>query len=573
MSRPAVAAIPLDDRAVNYECLALLGQAAGFTMLLPPKEWLGTPWRVGHMARLGRWLREVAGPEQDRPADALIVAVDTLAYGGLVNSRRSSDSLDRVLARLELLRELKQQRPELAILAYSVLMRITRGNQAEEEKAYWATYGARTFRLSVLEDRIAMAVATAAEEAELARLRQEVPAEVVADYREGRARNHAVNRAMIGWTGEGLFDYLIIPQDDTVDYGWNIAEARALRRLVQELGLADRVSIYPGTDETDMLLLARYAAGRAGFRPRAWLRYSGSGADQVVTAYEDRPMTEMVKAHLGPLGGVVVESAQEADILLYLNAPAEVQGNGPDQYALALREGDLAALPEPARRAVLDYRAQPHIADTLREMHTVRRDLPEFVRSLALALEAGHSCAVVDVAYVNAGDAALGDLLAGSARSGAAVEIGRLAAYGGWNTAGNTLGSALAQAVIRHLQRLHGADADALAAHLRLLFLRLVEDYLFMGRLRTQLMLEQLPLLGAAPTLSNLGQHAGPARALVEDRLRSAAGTLSAGKFAGRVLTAGDTSLAIRSLDIANVVLPWQRLFDITMDVELERQA
>lgn len=558
MSQPILAVIPLDDRAVNYECLALLGQAAGCQLLLPPKAWLGTPWRTGQMERLSAWLREVAPG-----ADALIVALDTLGYGGLVDSRRSTASLTTVLARLHLLRELKAAQPDLTILAYSVLMRVTRGNDAEEEKPYWGVHGARIFRMSVIEDRVAMAVATAAEIAELEELRAVVPSEFVADYRQGRARNHAVNRAMIEWTAAGVFDYLIIPQDDTVDYGWNIAEGRALRQLVGRLGLTERISIYPGADETDMLLLARYAARRAGLRPKVWLRLSGSTASQVITAYEDRPMTELVKAHLGPLGGMLVDTPEAADLLLYVNAPAEVQGNGPDQYALLLRDDELAALPEPARQAVLAYRRQPSIADTLRELHTVRRDLPEFVRSLTAALAADRSCAVVDVAYVNAGDQALGDLLTSQ------VEVSQLAAYAGWNTAGNTLGSALAQAVIRHLQRLHGATADALAAHTRLLFLRLVEDYLFMSRLRTQIMLEELPGLGAPPNMANLGQHAEPVRIRVEAQLRAAAQTLAARCFDGRTLTAGDTRLTIASLDVASLDMPWQRLFDITLDIAL----
>lgn len=560
MAQHTIAILPLDDRAVNYECLALLGRAAGLTVLLPPKDWLGTPWRVGEMARLAGWLADAA-----RQADALIVAVDTLGFGGLVNARRSVDTLATVLERLELLRTLKRRRPELTILAYSVLMRVNRDNHAEEEKAYWADYGSQLFRLSVLEDRQAMAVANAAEEAELAHLRNALPAAVVADYRSGRARNHAVNRAMIEWTAAGVFDYLIVPQDDTVDYGWNIAEARALRRLVQQLGLQGRVSIYPGADETDMLLLARYAARQADFRPRVWLRFSG--ADAVVTAYEDRPMAELVKAHLGPLGGVLAGSPESADLLLYINAPAEVQGNGPDQHALLLGEEQITALPEPARQAVLAYRRQPQIAATLRELYTPRRNLPEFVRSLAYDVAAGHTCAVVDVAFVNAGDVALGELLI------AEVELSQLAAYAGWNTAGNSLGSALAQAVVRRLQQQHGTSTDALAAHVRLLFLRLVEDLLFMGRLRSRLMLEELPTLGAPATLAHLGPLAESARRLAEAQVVAAGRELSERCFAGRTVSAGDTRLPIRSLSVAGVTLPWQRLFDITLDVHLEHQS
>ncbi|MCB0152308.1 MAG: DUF4127 family protein, partial [Caldilineaceae bacterium] len=56
VSEPTVAIVPLDDRSVNYECLQMLGAAAGLTVLLPPKAWLGTPWRAGDTAKLGDWL-------------------------------------------------------------------------------------------------------------------------------------------------------------------------------------------------------------------------------------------------------------------------------------------------------------------------------------------------------------------------------------------------------------------------------------------------------------------------------------------------------------------------------------
>jgi hypothetical protein len=555
LTKPIIPIIPLDDRSVNYECLQMLGEAACFAVRLPPKAWLGTPWRVGDMPKLHDWLLE-----QAPHADALIVAVDTLGYGGLVNSRRSTDGAETALARLACLRDIKRARPQTTLLAFNVLMRITRGNDAEEEKAYWADYGARIFRLSYLEDRAAMAVGTAAEANEIAALRREIPPALVEDFLAGRARNHAVNRTMIDWAAAGVFDYLIIPQDDTVDYGWNIAESRRLRRYVSAISAADRVSIYPGTDETAMLLLARYAAQRAQFTPRVRLRYSGSTSDQVITAYEDRPMTEMVKAHLGPLAGVVSD-APDADIVLYINAPAEVQGNGPEQWALALSDAQIAALPAASQAALTAYRQHSNGAGTLREMFTVRRDLPEFVRALTAEVEAGRTCAVVDVAFVNASDLALGELLERM------PALSQLAAYGGWNTAGNTLGCVLAHAVIRHLQTRHGATAEALAAHVRFLFLRLVEDALFMARLRTQIAVEDLPALGLPITLGNVGEHAETVRAIVARKLSEAAAHLAQERFVGRRVQAVDAAIVPEALALTGVELPWGRLFDLTMDV------
>jgi hypothetical protein len=103
-----IAVIPLDDRSVNYDCIAMLGEAAALHVLLPPKAWLGTPWRAGQTDPMSDWLRQNAVH-----ADALVVAVDTLGYGGLVNSRRSADPLDTVMARLEVLRQIKQAQPRV----------------------------------------------------------------------------------------------------------------------------------------------------------------------------------------------------------------------------------------------------------------------------------------------------------------------------------------------------------------------------------------------------------------------------------------------------------------------------
>lgn len=555
---PSILILPLDDRPPNVEFPALLVQAAGFEPILPPKDWLGTPWRAGDVDRLTGWLTENA-PR----ADALVLALDTLGYGGLVNSRRSTDPADVVLRRLETIRAIKRNHPKLTVLGYSILMRVTRGNDAEEEKAYWGTYGARMFRISYLEDRLAMLSGDpAADEAELARLRAEVPADVLTDYLEGRVRNHAVNRAMIEWTAEGVFDYLIIPQDDTMEYGWNIAEARQLRRLARQLGVADRVSVYPGTDETDMLLIARYVAGQAGFRPRVWTRYSSVRAGSVITAYEDRPMEELIKAHLAPLGGIIEDDPAAADVRIYVNSPAEVQGNGFDQIAAEIGESGAAHFPAELQAAWDAYRRSDGLRNSLREMHSVQRNVDEFARSLALAVSEGHTCAVVDAAYVNGGDIELGEALRRH------VDLAQLAGFGGWNTAGNTLGTVLAHSVIRHLQRVHGATPEAIAAHVRFLFVRFVDDFLYQGIVRSHVAIEDLPKRGIPPKMTNLGDAAEAIEDIVNQRLIPAAAELAAQHFSGYSVSAGDTRFTIDVLKINRIFLPWQRLFEIGIEME-----
>ncbi|MBX3000959.1 MAG: DUF4127 family protein [Caldilineaceae bacterium] len=556
---PSIAILPLDDRPPNYEFPALLARAAGYEPILPPKNWLGTPWRAGEMEQLATWLEEVA-PQ----SDALILALDTLGYGGLVNSRRSTDPADVVLDRLSTVRHLKERHPRLTLLGYSILMRVTRGNDAEEEKAYWGSYGARLFRISYLEDRLAMLVGNPAEdEAEVARLRAEIPAEIVQDYLDGRARNHLINRAMIEWTAAGILDYLIIPQDDTVEYGWNIAEARHLRQLARQLGVADRVSVYPGADETDMLLIARFTAQQAEFRPCVWTRYSSVRAGEIITAYEDRPMEELIKAHLGPLAGVIAETPDRADILLYVNSPAEVQGNGFDQM-VAQRGSPPLDLPPDLQARWDEYRRSSGLRNSLREIHSVQRNVDEFARSLAASVAEGKNVAVVDVAFVNGGDIELGEALRRH------VDLAQLAAFGGWNTAGNTLGTVLAQSVIRHLQQSRGASPSALAAHVEFLFLRFVDDYLYQGLVRSQVALDVLPRLGILPKMTNLEEAAAHVEAEVNTRLISAAADFAQIHFAGQTIHAGESRLTIDDLGVSRVIFPWGRLFEIGCEMRLE---
>jgi hypothetical protein len=551
-----IALIPLDDRPPNYDFPQYIGRIAGLEVLLPPREWLGNLWRGAQIEHIAEWLRDLA-PR----LDAAIVALDTLGYGGLVNSRQSYDSVETVLGRLALLRELKRQHSGLSLLGFNVLMRVTRSNTAEEEKPYWGTYGARLFRLSYLTDKASLGDASPEELAERDRLAAELPREIVQDYLDGRARNHAVNRAMLQWTKEGIFDYLLIPQDDTGEYGWNIAESRALRHEIRALGLADRAITYPGADEIGMILLARIICQEMGIRPRVWDRYASCRASQVITAYEDRPLPELVKAHLAPLGGVLVGSPEEADFLLFVNSPGEVQGEGSAQLPLHWNEQEREARLPGYPERYTDLLASPMARATQREMNTALRNVDEFVRAAAHHVGQGQLVAIADVAFVNGADLALGERL---------LEAGlapRLAAYAAWNTAGNTLGTTLTHAVARmaHLRR--GGDREGLRAHLAHLFLRLLDDFCYQAIVRTETMLMDLPMLGIEPMMTELPRDVEAVQARVAVRLARQAEKL-ASVFRGISLP-GAPSLTISDITVRDVYLPWRRLFEVGCQVNV----
>jgi Protein of unknown function (DUF4127) len=546
----SLALLPLDDRPVNYDQPWWLGRAAGIEVRRPPREWLGNPFRAADRERLAGWVLDEAPV-----ADGLVVGVDMLAYGGLIPSRTSATPLTEVIAALEPLRAIRSARPELPILAFSVLMRVNRSDSAEEEKPYWADHGPDLFRLSYLDDKARAGDADADEVAESRALVESIPAAVVADYRAGRARNHAVNRLMLDWVSDGTIDYAVIAQDDTAPYGWNIEEARALRRLIVDRETADRAIVYPGADEVGSLLVAAFVCRRAGLQPRIWTRYSGIDGPSAVTAFEDRPFGELVKAHLGPLGGRLVATPDEADLVLAVNAPAEAQADA----WLQLGVRDPAGIPSSLVTA--DPAA---LVAARKEMSTVRRDVDEAARAIAADLAVGRDVAVVDVAFTNGADLAFAERLA------ARAPLARLAAYSAWNTAGNSLGTALAQGIVRAISRRTEQPVEALAAHLALLAIHWLDDYAYQGVVRTKLLLEDLPALGLTPSFDRLPDER---IAEIEERLHRhlASHVTALGQaFEQRGIQNGPSECRVLSVAVEPPKLPWQRLFELSISPSIE---
>ena len=549
--KPVMVLLPMDDRPVNYDYPGYLARLAGYELHLPPRNWLGNPWRVSQHMDLVDWLVK----EVDT-ADVLIIALDTLAYGGLIPSRTSPESLEDIFERLYILKKIKASWPKLPILASSVILRISRANSSEEEKDYWATYGSAMFRLSYLEHKISLGASSPQEQAERIDLSKIIPRAVYDDYLTGRQRNHQVNLRMIDWLSEGIFDYLLLPQDDTAEYGWNIAEARILQTTLRKKNLTDRAITYPGADEIGCLLLASAVCRKAQFKPRLSLRYSSIHSNSVITAYEDRPIHELVKAHLAPLGGTIVSSPIEADLELFLNAPAHAQGEASLQW---LAWNGLEALKPNLSPGLQPYlqemMADPLVRITRREMETPERNPEEFERALLVELENKREVALADVAFVNGSDLILGNLLLQHRK------ITLLSAYAGWNTAGNTLGTVLAHALLRLLAKRDGDDPDKTRAHYEFLFMRLLDDFYYQARERSLCLLEDLPALGIPPSMERLPlSKAEGVEKRVQERLLQAAGELER-----LFIDAG----VLKEVKVEKINLPWKRLFEVGFDVHV----
>ncbi len=446
--------IPLDARPCTYRFPIDLAAIAGLPVIAPPvappTPMLGDLHRPANPDALQAWLQSHA-PH----ASALVVALDTLAYGGLIPSRRDNTPLPQLQERLSILRKLKAQHPGLPLYGFSVTMRLSDSNDATEEKPYWAQFGKLLYRYSFHLDKFEQEHDPQDQAIALEAMAQ-IPAEILADYRETRQRNFALNRMLIDWTAEGILDLLLLTQDDTSRFGFNVREQRQLLADVQAKHLAERVRIYPGADEVASVLVAHHLNRISGHTPKFHLSTSTPDGAGITAMYEDRPLAATAAGQVEAAGGILVERLEDADIALMLNTPATGQGD----LALRIR----LELPD-----------------------TPARDLAPFARALA---ENTRPVALADVAYANGADPALFEHF---------QDYPKLAAFAAWNTAGNTLGTVVAQASA------FLAMTDARAQE-QFLLDRMADDLLYQAFLRPELQKE----LAAGRSIDDLEKEVGP---------------------------------------------------------------
>lgn len=181
--------LPLDSRPATRVLPALLAELAGNAPHVPPAALLGNATQGADPAKLTDWL---SAQPTDQP---LIMALDALAYGGLVQSRSSPLSAQEALARLEPLRAWTE-RTKQPIYAFITLPR--------EPDA------------------------------------------------TNRARNLEVVRSMLQWARDGVFKELDVTWDDALPGSPSPQEGADLAK-----DAPPNVRVYPGADEVLSMLTAR----------------------------------------------------------------------------------------------------------------------------------------------------------------------------------------------------------------------------------------------------------------------------------------------------------------------------
>lgn len=280
--------IPIDNRPVCYTLPKLIAQIdCDIELLMPERSLLGDLINSADTNALLAWLETLDN------VDAFVISLDTIAYGGLIPSRRSTDTLEEILNRLEKLKTILKGKK---VYAFSSIMRISNNNINQEEKSYWDKWGKKIFEYSWTLHKENRAIG-------------DIPSEILEDYLTTRKRNFEINKVYLDWQKEGIFDTLIFSKDDCARFGLNVQEANILKSL--------GATVKTGADEIPLSLLSRAVSGVVKISPR----FLEESQKHLISNYEDIPIEECVKNQI-ELAGCEIGDGVE----LYINNFIDRQG-------------------------------------------------------------------------------------------------------------------------------------------------------------------------------------------------------------------------------------------------------
>ena len=502
MASGKIVMLPLDERPCNFDYPGMMPKT-DYTLILPPKEIMGQKKTPGDTQKIAQWLlQHVDG------ADAMVLALDTLVYGGIIPSRLHHLTQDELIERADLIKELRRRNPTMKLYVFGLIMRCPSYSSNDEEPDYYEECGAELHlygRYSHLEK---LGKLTEADQVDFQRVKTHVKEEYLNDYLNRRKTNLAVLMHALQYAADGTADYFIVPQDDSAVYGFTAIDQVTVREFLKSNVLHKKTAMYPSADDTGVALLAKAMADLHGVKPRIYIHYASMKGHLTVPQVEDRMVGETLKYHILSVGGIQVYSLMEADIVLAVNVGSAMLDPGDPGCVTA---------------------------------YDIERNLAEFVNYIEYALSMGKIVAIADIAWLNKADTELTALLREEDL------LLKVHAYAGWNTSSNTTGTTLCQAVLYML----GKDE---AGNRSFLLHRYYEDIGYMAFTRQHVVQNILPGMGLDYFHAD-GQD-GQVAAIVRDTVST-------------YMEAHYPALAAL-VDTVTVRQPWSRMFETDIKLTLK---
>ncbi len=491
--------LPLDERPCNRLFAPRIARGTDVEVIGAPKEILGDKKTAADYRKIREFLLDNA----DR-ADAFVISLDMLLYGGIVPSRLHHLSENELSGRLSVLDEIKSINSMAKIYAFALITRCPSYSSADEEPDYYEYCGREIFLSGQVKHKMMLGLIDKEEGERILAEYSEKIGDNLKDFEERRA----VNRAMLLKAVDRLdksIDFIILPQDDSAPYGYTTIDREILKKEFLRSG--KDIAMYPGADEVGMTLLARAVVEHYNKVPKIHFEYPKPECENVIPLYEDRPIKDTLPYQVRSAGCEFSDKGN-ADILLYLNYPTKEPKNVGEELSPGYAE----------------------------------REMDAFCDKIAASVKEGLLVGVADCSLCNGGEIEFLKALTDR------IDYFDLAAYAGWNTSSNTLGTVICESVFAYIFGKREENENFLAD-------RVYEDVGYCGYVRKFVADNILPSMGF--DYFNAGEEDGEVAKIVRLTLED-------------YISKNLPCIAARyKIDVCK--MPWKRMFEVDLSTKPHR--
>lgn len=393
--------VPQDNRPVDLAYTVGTAESAGYTIITPPEHYLSGSNFQGSPDALMSWVDANANK-----ADAMVLSVDSLVYGGLVDSRKHNLDMNTLMTRLEKVESL-HNKYSIPLYVFSTVMRSPWAGGKGVEPDYYLNVGSDIYQLASLQAKMDGENLSPQERSDWFAIMRRMPMEYFQDWFNRRHKNMAVNYRLIDDARKGTFTYFSLGHDDNSVNTQSSLESKYLEMAGAEIPKTSFGS-FPGADQLGLLLITRANNDFNNYHPKVTVIYPLGGGEKTVPSYDGQAIGKTIAAHVEAIGGTIT-TTEKPDLLLAVNTPLTTSTS---------ESGNFENFP------------------------IMLQSTRDFLTQIETSVQAGIPTSIVDMAFSNGSD---NTLVYGLYQD---KMMYRLAAYNGWNTASNSVGYGIAQGVL-----------------------------------------------------------------------------------------------------------------------------
>ncbi len=421
--------IPLDERPCNYKFPSMnLNATNNIELITIPIEYMGNKKLSANINKIFSWLEDNL-----YNCDGAVISLEMLIYGGLLPSRIHNYSSEILIARLNrfnaLVKEIKKKK-DINIYIFALVMRTPAYSSSEEEPSYYQEYGKQIFRRSFLLDKKETCLLTNKEEEELSNCINKVPTPIIIDYESRRDKNRDIILKCSKLLIDRTIDYLVIPQDDSAQYGYGPKDKKIIFSHFKSEKVENKILTYPGADEVGSALICRCIVNKLQQKPSIGVIFDQSESKTSIPKYEGMVLKDSIKHQINVAGAKFTDDIEKAQIILFIHTKDEKMSD--------------SWLQEPYKYDDFTYK---------------------------ILLNYKKPFIICDVAYANGSDLSFVKEIFNNKIND------NMLSYAAWNTAGNTIGTAISSGIVQYL---YGSKET----RDKLFFYRMIDDCIYQSIVR-----------------------------------------------------------------------------------------